>query len=336
MRGRVLKYTDFADRIDYDALYEDLGWEPTFSSGSEDKGHCLMPQNHTHGDSTGKLAINREKGLYNCWVCGGGSLLSLAMEVKELTYQDATAYLYQFADKAQNETADEFYRRVERLMTTPDEEKKPLPFFNERVLTWVGPNEWFENRHISPEVAAFFKLGVHEEHRKYNARMGEEFVGPAAIFPHFWKGKLVGWQERWLTSNPPEWLGKYTNTTDFPRETTVWGYDFALKQKKPPIIVESVVTALMLISEGYPAIATFGAQVTPDQLRHLRVFQQGVMLAPDNDGAGIKWLSTLTKYLERFIPVLHVPKVDGHGSDLGDLHPDELSTHLKGVTHGIS
>lgn len=333
MRGRTLKYADFADRIDYDSLYEDLGWEP-ISSDKEDKGYCLMPQNHTHGDTSGKLAINREKGVYNCWVCGGGSILSLAMEVKDLNYQDATAYLYQFVDMASNESAEEFYRRIERLMELPSVDRKPLPFFNERVLTWVGWHEWFGERHIAPEVAEYFRLGVSDKHRKYNPNEGE-WVGPAAIFPHFWKGKLVGWQERWLTETP-RWVGKYTNTTDFPRHTTVWGHDFAIGQEKPPIIVESVATALMLISEGYPAIATFGSQITTDQLRHLRVFQQGIMLAPDNDGAGTKWLETLTEYLERFIPILHVPVVYGHGSDLGDLHPDELSTHLRGVTRGIS
>jgi len=327
----VLKYADFADRIDYDAMYEDLGWEPLSSYKEEDKGYCLMPANHTHGDSSGKLAINREKGVYNCWVCGGGSILSLVMEVKDLSYQDATAYLYQFADKAQNETADEFYSRIERLMERPVEERKPLPFFNERVLKWQGYDQWFADRHISEEVADYFRLGVDPEHRKYNPKEGE-WIGPAAILPHYWDGKLVGWQERWLTDTP-RWVGKYTNTTDFPRETTVWGYDFAKKQTKPPIIVESVSTALMLITEGYPAIATFGAQLTPHQLKLLRIFQQGVMLAPDNDGPGINWTNTLTEYLKKYIPVLYVPRVQGHGLDLGDLHPEELPTHLRGVTH---
>lgn len=333
MRGKILKYVDFADRIDYDSLYEDLEWEPLSSYKDEDKGYCLMPANHTHGDSTGKLAINRDKGVYNCWVCGGGSMLSLVMEVKDLNYQDATAYLYQFVDRATNESADDFYARIERMMEKPVEERKPFPFFNERVLKWQGYAPWFADRHISKEVAEYFKLGVDLEHRKYNPKEGE-WIGPAAILPHYWDGKLVGWQERWLTDTP-RWVGKYTNTTDFPRETTVWGYDFAKEQTKPLIIVESVATALMLISEGYPAIATFGSQLTPDQLKHLRVFQQGVMLAADNDGAGTKWLGTLTEYLRKFIPVLHVPVVYGHGSDLGDLHPDELPTHLKGVTHGF-
>ncbi|MDB5280843.1 MAG: hypothetical protein JWR61_5798, partial [Ferruginibacter sp.] len=83
------------------------------------------------------------------------------------------------------------------------------------------------------------------------------------------------------------------------------------------------------------AIATFGSQVTQQQLKLLRVFQNGVMLAPDNDIAGTNWRTTLSEYLTRYIPVLHVPVVPGGGNDLGDLHPDELPVHLRGVHRGI-
>lgn len=336
-RGAALKYQDFVDRIDYDKLYEDLAWEPKESSGHEDKGYCLMPQNHTNGDTTGKLAINREKGVYNCWVCGGGSILSLVMEVKDLGYQEASAYLFGFVDSVSKESPDDFYTRVEKLLATEKPQKKPLPYFNTRVLEpWLQEDhDWFAERHISDAVRDYFLLGFDETAKRFHPKYGG-YEGPGIILPHMWDGKLVGWQTRWLNEDRPKHIQKYTNTTDFPRETTLWGYHFALKQAKPPIIVESVPTALMLISEGYPAIATFGSQVTPDQLRLLRVFNQGVMLAPDNDVAGTNWLSSLTEYLERFVSVLHVPVVDGHGSDLGDLHPDELPTHLKGVRHGFS
>lgn len=331
--GHNLKFQDIIDRIDYDKLYEALEWEPISTNGDEDKGYCLMTWNHKNGDTTGKLAINRDKGVYNCWVCDGGSILSLVMEVKSLGYQEAMEWLWQFVDAAQKETPDEFYQRVQKLLTREYKDFKPLPYFNDRVLTWEGWDEYFATRNITQDVATYFKLGVDPEHKKFHPQHGEH-VGPAAIFPHYWEEKLVGWQERWL-EEIPKWIGRYTNTTDFPRETTVWGYDFAIRQEKQPIICESVPTALMLISEGYPAIATFGAQVTSDQLRHLRVFQQGIMLAPDNDLAGTKWLTTATEYLKRFVPVLQVPTVTGSGSDLGDLHPDELSIHLKGITHVI-
>src|SRR3954452_20242818 len=121
MSGRALRYKDFYNQIDYDSLYEDLGWNPEQTYGAEDKGYCLDPWSlHKHGDTTGKLAINRDKGVYNCWVCGGGTILSLVMEVKHLPVDEATAYLWQFT-KHDRENPQEFYSKVARLL----QEDKP-------------------------------------------------------------------------------------------------------------------------------------------------------------------------------------------------------------------
>lgn len=332
LRKTNLKFSDFSNRIDWEKLYDDLGWEPQYSRGAEDKGYCLMPQNHKSGDTTGKLAINRDKAVYNCWVCGGGSILSLVMEVKGMKHDEALQYLYQFVDSSTKESADDFYARIARILAdeTQDTRSVSSPVFNDRVLEqWNASHEWFDSRHISDGVRSYFKAGYDPVAKRYSPKHGT-YEGPGIILPHFWGGKLVGWQTRWLDGKP-DWVTKFTNTTDFPRETTVWGFDFAASQEKQPIIVESVPTALYLISEGYPAVATFGAEVTEAQLRHMRQFQQGVILAADNDEPGSKWLAANTNYLERYIPVLIAPRVQGHGSDLGDLHPNELSSHLKGT-----
>lgn len=337
MTGRALRYKDFYSQIDYDSLYSDLCWDPLSTNGPEDKGYCLDPwKMHKNGDTTGKLAINRDKGVYNCWVCGGGTILSLVMEVKSLDIDEATAYLWQFTKK-DRENPTEFYEKVARLLTEEKPEEKPLPHFNRKVVeVWVdNDHEWFSSRGISEEVRTYFFLGFNGNSRTFKRGMGT-YEGPAIVLPHFWKGNLVGWQNRWLDEARPRWVSKYTNTTDFPRETTLWGYDFAATQSKPPIVVESVPTALFLLSEGYPAIATFGSQITPAQLRLLRGFQSGVLLARDNDEAGRKWLQTATEYLERYIKVLHIPTVNGEGADLGELSPEKLSTHLKGVHYSFT
>jgi DNA primase len=134
---------------------------------------------------------------------------------------------------------------------------------------------------------------------------------------------LVGWQNRWLDDSLP----KYTNTRDFPKKTTLWGYDFASKITQPPVIVESVPTALFLLSEGYSSIATFGANVSEVQASLLKIFQAGIILAPDNDKAGEQWTNRLTKWLWRFVPISITDLVDGAGSDLGDLVSDPELVH---------
>lgn len=327
-----LRYLDFYKQVDLDAVYDELGWVPESTDGVEDKGFCPDVWSlHKHGDTTGKFAFNRDKRVYNCWVCGGGTLLDLVMAAKSVPYQEATDWLFQFT-KPSDQTSEQFYEEIERMLHSDDPPvKKPLPYFNERVLEpWDIHHKWFTDRGIENSVREFFKCGYNPTAREYSAKDGV-YEGEAIILPHFWDGRLVGWQSRWLDEARPRWVGKYTNTSSFPRHQTVFGYDFCKTIPKQPIVVESTTTALMLISRGYPAIATFGGQVTPEQLKLLRIFQKGVILAPDNDSVGKEWIGKATEALLRYIPLLGVPLVQGSGSDLGDLQPEELPTHLQGI-----
>lgn len=326
---KELRYQEFRDRINLDVLYEALEWEPIRTKDNEDIGQCFdVHQLHKHGDTTGKLAINREKMVYNCWVCGGGSLLSLVMELKNMDVEEATKWLYQFTDT--RHASDMQWRsfltaKLEALNPIP-QSQPVLPWFNDRVLRpWeanVNQTDWFDKRHISGRWISYFNLGFDPEHIK------QDYCGPAIILPHFWESRLVGWQERWLDNDRPKWLGKYTNTPDFPRKRTLWGYHQALNEGPEPIVVESVPTAIMLWSYGYPAIATFGSSVTHEQVSLLRVFQRGIIASPDNDGAGRRWLNSITGGLESYIPIGICEPVEGEGSDLGDIDPADLKSHL--------
>lgn len=336
-----LHYSKFKHRIDVDALEQAIGFDPLRQESIEDVGYCVLPWGlHKNGDTTGKLAINRDKLVYNCWVCGGGSLLDLAMATQDLDIDEATEWLYQFA-KSETKGSHSFLHDVEAILREERSEvHETLPFFNERVLDkWtiydneilvkIPVQEWLGSRGISLEVAEFFKLGYNAE-----ATRGD-FTGKAIIFPHFWRGRLVGWQQRWLDRDAPK---KYTNTKDLPRKTTLWGYDFCLAQSKPPVVVESIPTAMFLITHGVPALATFGAEVTTPMMRHLRIFQQGVRLAPDNDQAGRESANRVGAYLSRFIPVSIIEPPDKPGSDLGDLHknPDlALNKVEEAIPYGI-
>jgi DNA primase len=325
-----LRYSEFVDYLDLDSIYDALEWSPESSKGDEDIGYCLDPWGlHKNGDTTGKLAINRTKKVYNCWVCEGGSMLDLVMAVKDMNTTEATEWLYQFT-RPRNLSPDEFYDEIDTLLSYGPTEPKPAPYFNHRVLDkWTeNDHEWFSERGISQEVREYFKLGYDPFHERRTRK------APAIVIPHFWKGKLVGWQERWLDGQKP----KYTNTEDFPRHETVWGYDFAIEQQEQPFVVESVPSALFLLSHGYPAVATFGGEVTVEQMKLLRVFQQGIIVAPDNDAIGRGWVSNpgnVVRVLQRFVPVLVAPYVAGDGADLGDLTADELPLHLRGISYPL-
>lgn len=344
-----LRYSHFADRIDIDLLEEALGIEPIdHPTPNEDRCYCPLPWNsHSNGDTTGKFSINREKKLYNCWVCGGGSLLDLAMAMRNEDMEPATKWLYQFANH--EETDEEFMDELDRLLADPVDRQPTMPYFNKHVLSRFDDNieeakEWdgekwvpfLERRGIDLATAVAWNL-------RYNAKAARPlkdvaYYGPAIYFPHFWQGRLVGWQQRWLDreSDRPRHVPKYTMTPDFPKNETLFGYDRAnefIKTVKPKfwaiwpvIVVESVPSALFLWSSGYPSVATFGSSVDERQLKLLRTFPH-LVFAPDNDvpkdpsatPAGIKWLNQCVNYLERYTTVEALPTLDGAGADIGDL-----------------
>lgn len=326
-----LRYEEFKDRIEVDVLEEAIEFEPIESKGGNDIGYCPLPNGwHKNGDSTGKFAIHRDKKVYNCWVCGGGSLLSLAMEVNDMSVDEATDWLYQFT-KPYEELDSEFVERIRETLYPEAEPNIVMPWFNPRVLEkWTTDHWWFEERGISERVVAEYQLGYDHQHVRRTNR--GEYTGQAVILPHFWGGKLVGYQERWLEDQEtrPRWVPKYTNTVDFPRKETLFNFNQVALQPMPPIICESVPTVLMLESLTIPAIATFGSNTSHKQMLYLRRFQQGIVLAPDNDPAGTKWADSLTEYLRDYIVVTVLDPVPGKGSDLGDFKadPDALWDHI--------
>src|SRR3954465_4468304 len=163
-----IRYSEFAHRIDVEAWEAEIGFEEisTKRNGEEALGYCLDPwQQHANGDSTGKLAINRDKRLFNCWVCGGGTLLSYTMAIKDMDEVGATDWLYQFTrvlDESENEFADD----IDRILFEAKAERKALPYFNENVLkAFYGipvPVGFLFGRGITLDTIERYGVGFHE------------------------------------------------------------------------------------------------------------------------------------------------------------------------------
>lgn len=300
-----MTYQDIIQSIDIDEFENAIGFEPMgHNNNGEDWGQCPDPWGmHKNGDRTGKFSINREKRVYNCFVCGGGSLVSLTMAIRECDKDEAIVWLRQFSSKS-NQTNESFMEEIVNLMveSKKEQEKVTLPWFNEKVIApWEGQSHpWFDERGISKDVIAKYRLGVNYE--TVRTKGSESFEGESIVLPHFWDSQLVGWQNRWVCDRP-KWVPKYTNTGDFPKKVTLYGWDQAVVADTPIVIVESVPSVLYLASLNIPAVATFGATVSNEQMQMLRGCQQGVILAQDNDQAGDKWRNDLIEYLDRYVSI---------------------------------
>ena len=301
-------YSEFVKDLDIDAFENAIGFEPMGqNSNGENYGQCPDPWGlHKHGDRTGKFSINRNKKVFNCFVCGGGTLVSLAMAIRDCTEDDAVDWMRQFISKSQ-QTNEGFYEEINNILNIVKQrqEQESLPWFNDNVLLkWQeDDHSWFSERGITDDVRKEYRVGVNTNAVRKNSK--GEFTSTTIVLPHFWNDKLVGWQDRWM-GDRPSWVPKYTNTNDFPKRTTIFGFDKIKDAVGPIVVVESVPTVLFLASLGIPAVATFGANVSNEQLVILRAIQNGIILAPDEGQAGEVWRQTLTQYLERYIPVMEM------------------------------
>lgn len=335
-----VKYSQFVDRLDVEALCEAIGFDPEYEDGRGNLcGYCIWPENHTHGDTTGKFAIHPEKKAYNCYVCGGGSLLSLVMEFYNWDSETAEAWLYQFAgdQRDDHEFVDDF---LSAFAQDVEKRVETMPHFNGRVLDKYEPAyEWGEsiglNAHVIDQYCVLYAPeAVKRSPQKGKFAEDSDYVGPAILWPHHWNKRLVGWQSRWLANDRPEWVKKWTNTVDFPKESTIYGYELVrnfqpdLKQRPlmrevPQVgkiyVVESAKTVLKLGQLGFLAVGTFGSNINDAQLRLLRKFRHGVVLCPDNDKAGGEWYINARDYLKRYVPLEGVAPVQGTKGDLADL-----------------
>lgn len=335
--GRA-KYSQFEDLIDVDELMVAIGFNPEYEDNRGNQvGYCLWPENHSNGDTTGKFAIHPEKKVYNCYVCGGGSLLSMVMELYSWDSETAEEYLRQFAGDSRDDASfvedflAAFAQDAERRVET-------LPYFNPRVLEkWEPAYGYAEEQGLNSEVVEEYGVLFAEAAVKRSPGKGKfaddpDYVGPAIIWPHYWNDRLVGWQSRWLDDDRPEWCKKWTNTVDFPKDSTLYGYHLA-QPKYRLFVVESAKSVLKLRQMGQQAVGTFGSNANDAQLRLLRKFRSGVVLWPDSDKAGNEWFTHLYDYLVRYVPLSGVAPIPSEKGDVADLSDEEAIEWL--VMHTV-
>lgn len=307
--------------IDVDLFEDALGLDVMKKMGDEDICRCPLPS-HNGYDANPSFSINRKKLLYNCFACGvGGNIIDLVARVRDCDYEEAYVFCKSYGGSFG--AKESFNDRINNIfsISKQKEPEKILPIYKASILKdWVqNYSEYLVNRGIEEDAQDKFMLGFDPEHSR------GDYTGPAIIIPHFFKENLVGYQERWIDNSRPKDIPKYTNTKNFPRRETLFGFDFAASDlNKNVIVVESALTVVYLHQFGYPAVGTFGAQVTDEQIKLLQSFSWGVVLAFDNDAAGKNATDVIISRLRKTIPVHVLDQFGSEKADLNDLSKQEV------------
>lgn len=275
------RYRDYRRRLDARLVLSHYGAENSYeqinSDGTVEVIHsCLIDRvepHHANGDANPSAACNLDKKLYICYQWWGGDLFHFIakMEGKE-SFADIIPMLSGFLSGSVQEP-DQVRAELDRILAQDNGFAIELPQYADRVLDpWLREHPYWSARQISPETIAEFKLGFDPQEGR-------------VVFPHFYRGHLVGWQKRVIPDTTPA-FPKYRNSMGFPKSETLFNYDRA-RRYKTVVVVESPMSVVRAHTLGFPnVVATFGAKVTQSQIDLLRDWRE-VYVWFDADSAGL-------------------------------------------------
>lgn len=314
------RYEDYRRRLDARALLEHYGMvndhdEITHTGETEVIHSCLLDRvdrHHNNGDQNPSAACNLDKKLYICYSYWGGDLFHLVQKLENKdSFEAILPIIAPFLAGAAVESS-ELIEELEKLLASPGAYTADLPSYSQRVLSpWSFVHPYLHERGVDADTASRLQIGWREDTNRI-------------IIPHFWDGKLVGWQARAVPERPGLWPGtadptpKYKSTPGFPKSDTFY-YDHSrpFPARGTVVVVESPLSVIKAtaLGVGVPVLATFGAKVSAAQTGMLADFDE-VILWPDPDPAGQLMERTVTKRLARY-PGLRIVTPD-EGKDLAD------------------
>ena len=283
----------------------------TKKSGANLFGLCPF-----HSEKTPSFSVSPDRQIYHCFGCGkGGSVISFIMEIENLSFPDAVAFLARRVGLEIPEDGDSDQRRQrDRLL----ELNRAAARFFYGALTAPGgkrAQDYVAKRRISPAIARSFGLGFapesfyaltnamrelgYQDFELINAGLANANKSGKGVHDVFRnrlmfpvidiRGNVIGFSGRILDDGEP----KYLNTRDTPvfsKSRNLFGLNLAKKSKNGYILLaEGNIDVVSLHQAGFDsAVASLGTSLTPEQARLISRYAQEVVIAYDNDGAGQK------------------------------------------------
>ncbi|MCL2343869.1 MAG: DNA primase, partial [Firmicutes bacterium] len=222
-------------------------------SGRNQFGLCPF-----HSEKTPSFSVNPDKQIFHCFGCGkGGGVISFVMEMENLDFRDAVAFLARRAGvRVPEEDKDPAAGRRERMLTL---NRDAARFFHDCLKNAGGAaraQDYVRQRGISEKMVKVFGLGfapdswdslVHAMKAKgYTepelltaglAKQGREGKGlydtfrDRLIFPVIdVRGSVIGFSGRMLSEGEPKYLNS-PETLVFSKSRNLFALNLAKKSK---------------------------------------------------------------------------------------------------------
>lgn len=338
----INELTERNDIVDVVSSYVRLGKK----SGSNLFGLCPF-----HSEKTPSFSVSPDKQIYHCFGCGkGGGVISFIMEIENLSFPEAVEFLAKRAGMPlPEESHDAESKKRARLLAL---NRDAARFFYEQLSTPAGAaaRDYMGRRRISPATAKNFGLGFapdswdslekamrqkgYSDFDLFDAglvRRGKQSgfydtFRNRLMFPVIdVRGNVIGFSGRILGDGEPKYMNS-PETLVFNKSRNLFALNLAKKSKSGYIILsEGNIDVVSLHQAGFDsAVASLGTSLTPEQARLLSRYTDQVIIAYDNDGAGIKASQRAIDILEKLDLKVKVLRMSGAKD------PDEF-IQLKGA-----
>ena len=294
------------DIVDVVSGYVRLGKK----SGSNMFGLCPF-----HSERTPSFSVNPDRQIYHCFGCGkGGGVINFIMEIENFSFPEAVEFLAKRVGMELPEQSNdaETRRRSKMLAVNKDAAR----YFRDQLSTPAGAaaRRYIAERQIGDRAVKIFGLGyapngwtglLDAMHAKgytdfelfdaglvskgkrggYYDKFRDRLMFPVIDI----RGEVIGFSGRILSGDGPKYMNS-PETLVFNKSRNLFAMNLAKKSKCGYIILaEGNVDVVSLHQAGFDsAVASLGTSLTPEQARLLSRFTNEVIIAYDNDGAGIK------------------------------------------------
>jgi len=318
-------------------LQDILGVGEIMENGDEYIHSCPLPFGvHRNGDRNPSASLNKETLLFNCFGCGGGSVIWLVQNVLNVDRDEAIAILKNEVVELKVVAIEDFIKRLEGVFAANPCDRNEIPHYSDNIIKrWEGPCDYLTTRGVSVDVQREMRTGI-EMGRLEMAKTltGERSVAvDRVVIPHFMNGRLVGWVARKVED--VQGVPKYRNSKGFPRGAWLFNLDNA-RQYDEVYVVESPMSVLVMKSRGIKnVVATFGAKVDKQQLNLLRRFNK-VNVFMDGDAPGRMATDHILEELQNYTKIGIILTPDDEDPATMEIIPTPTSSFEYQLKHRLT
>jgi len=302
-------------------------------SGSNLFGLCPF-----HSEKTPSFSVSPDKQIYHCFGCGkGGGVINFIMEIENLSFPEAVEFLARRVNMPvpEQENDRESKKRSRMLALNKDAAR----FFYEQLSAPGGApaRDYMQRRQIGRAAATYFGIGYapdswdalrsamkakgYSDFELFDAglvRKGKsggfyDTFRSRLMFPVIdVRGNVIGFSGRILGDGEPKYMNS-PETLVFNKSRNLFALNLAKKSKSGYIILsEGNIDVVSLHQAGFDsAVASLGTSLTPEQARLISRYTGEVIIAYDNDGAGIKAAQRAIGILEKLDLKVKVLRLTG-------------------------